>query len=41
MIVLQKFLDFSGDPVVKNLPAYAGDMVSIPGLGESHMPRGN
>ena len=33
--------DFPGDPVVKNLPANAGDMGSIPGLGRFHVPRGN
>ena len=32
---------FSGGSVVKNLPASAGDMSSIPDLGESHMPRSN
>ena len=26
---------FPGSPVVKNLPAYAGDTSSIPGLGRS------
>ena len=31
--------DFPGGPVVKNLPAYAGDRGSIPGPGRSHMPR--
>ena len=30
-----------GGPVVKNLPANAGDMGPIPGLGRSHMPRGS
>ena len=30
--------DFPGGTVVKNLPANAGDMGSIPGLGRSHMP---
>ena len=30
-----------GGPVVKNPPANAGDMGSIPGLGRSHVPRGN
>ena len=30
---------FPGGAVVKNLPANAGDMGSIPGLGRSHMPR--
>ena len=32
--------DFPGDPMVKNLPANAQDMGSIPGLGRFHMPRG-
>ena len=31
--------DFPGGPVVKNLPASAGDMGSIPGLRWSHMPQ--
>ena len=35
------FRDFPGGPVVKNSPAKAGDMGSIPGPGRSHMPRGN
>ena len=35
------FSDFPGDPVVKNSPANAGDMGSIPGLGRFHMPEGN
>ena len=30
--------DFSGGPVVKNLPAKARDMGSIPGPGRFHMP---
>ena len=29
---------FPGDPVVKNLPADAGDTYCIPGLGRSHIP---
>ena len=29
--------DFPGDPVVKTLPANAGDPSSIPDLGRSHM----
>ena len=29
--------DFPGCPVIKNLPANAGDMGSIPGLGRFHM----
>ena len=32
---------FPGSSVVKNLPAYAGDMGSIPGLGRPYMPRSN
>ena len=30
-------MDFSGGPVVKNLPASAGDTGFIPGLGRSHV----
>ena len=30
-------VDFSDGPVVKNPPANAGDMGSIPGPGKSHM----
>ena len=33
--------DFPGDAVVKNLPANAGDMGSIPGPGRPHMPWSN
>ena len=33
--------DFPGGAVVKNLPANAGDMGSIPGPGRSHMPQSN
>ena len=33
-------LDFPGDGVVKNPPANAGNMGSIPGLGRIHMPQG-
>ena len=32
------YRDFLGCTVVKNPPANAGDMGSIPGLGRSHMP---
>ena len=32
-----KAQDFPGGPVVKNPPASAGDMGSIPGPGRSHM----
>ena len=33
--------DFPGGPVVKNSPANAGDMCSIPGQGRSHMSQSN
>ena len=33
-----KHRDFPGGTVVKNPPAYAGDMGSSPGPGRSHMP---
>ena len=33
--------DFPSGPVVKNLPANAGDMGSILGLGRFHMQLGN
>ena len=32
---------FSAGPLVKNPPANAGDTVSIPNLGGSHMPLSN
>ena len=32
---------FPGGSVVQNLPANAGDMSLIPGLGRSHMPQSN
>ena len=35
------YRDFPGGAVVKNPPANAGDMVSSPDLGRSHMPRSN
>ena len=35
------FQDSLGSPVVKNLPANAEDMSSIPGPGRFHMPRCN
>ena len=34
-------MDFPGDPVVRNLPAGAGDMGSIPTPGRCHMPLGS
>ena len=37
----QKILGFTGVSVVKDLPANARDMGSIPRLGRSHMPGGN
>ena len=36
-----KVVDFPGGTVVKNLPANAGVMGSIPGPGTSHMPQSN
>ena len=33
--------DFPGGPVIKNLPANAGDKSSVPGLERVHMPWGN
>ena len=33
-------LDFTGGPVVKNLPDNAGDMSSVPVPGGFHMPTG-
>ena len=35
------FSGFPGGAVVENPPANAGDTGSSPGLGRSHMPRGN
>ena len=37
----KNLVDFPGGTVVKNLPANAGDMGSIPGLGRFHTPRGS
>ena len=36
---MKKLKDFPGSQVVKNLPANAGDMDSIPGLGRFHVPQ--
>ena len=36
-----QILDLPGDPMVKNLPANAGNMGSIPAPGRFHTPRGN
>ena len=33
--------DFPGGPVIKNLPANAGNAVSTPGAGRFYMPCGN
>ena len=40
-IEIKETLGFPGGAVVENLPANAGDTGSSPGLGRSHMPRGN
>ena len=34
-------LDFPGGPMVRNPPANAEDMGSVPSLGKSHMPWGS
>ena len=39
LMLKRKSWDFPGDPLVKNLPANAGDTGSIPGPGRFHMPR--
>ena len=39
--IIRKGLDFPEGPVVKNPPANAEDMGSIPGPGRCHMPSGN
>ena len=39
--IRKQLQDSPGGPVVKNPPANAGDMGSIPGLGRLHMPWGN
>ena len=36
-----QYQDFPGGTAVKNPPANAGDMGSIPGPGRLHMPRSN
>ena len=41
LVVSVKFRDFSGDSVVKNPPANAGDTGLIPGPGRFHMPWNN
>ena len=41
LIVKEYMLDFPVGPVVKNLPANAGDMGSIPGVGRFHMLQSN
>ena len=40
-LIFKKIQDFPGGPVVKNLPANAGDMGSIPGPERFHMLQGN
>jgi len=39
--IIRKSLDFPEGPLVKNPPANAEDMGSIPGPGRFHMPSGN
>ena len=39
-MIQENVLDFPGGPVIKNPPANAGDIGSIPCLGRSHMPQG-
>ena len=34
-------MNFPGGPVVRKLPANAGDMGLVPGPGRSHMPWSN
>ena len=41
MFIESTKLGFPGGAVVESLPANAGDTGSSPGLGGSHMPRGN
>ena len=40
-VIKTVYLDFPGGAVVKNLPAYTGDIGSIPDPGRSHMQWGN
>ena len=40
-VTKERLKDFSGGPVVKNLPANPGDMGSIPSTGRSRVPQGN
>ena len=39
--IKKEYRDFPGGTVVKNPPANAGDMGSIPGPGRTHMLRSN
>ena len=43
LAAIEKFTlrDLPGGPVVKNLPANAGETGSTPGPGRFHMPKGN
>ena len=41
IISLKRIWDFPGAALVKNLPANAGNMGSIPGPGRSQVPRSN
>ena len=40
-LIKNNFFGFPGGTVVRNLPANAGDMGSIPGPGRSHVPQSN
>ena len=40
-MISKSFRDFPGDAMDRNLPANAGDMGLIPGLGRFHMLRSN
>ena len=41
MLLNRVVLGFPGGSVVKSLPAKAGDLGLIPGLGRSHVPQSN
>ena len=40
-VMNEEIRNFPSGPVVKNPPANAGDMGSIPGPGGSHVPQSN
>ena len=41
LLIIKRSRDFSGGPVVNNLPVNSEDMGSMPGPGRFHMPPGN